>query len=134
MTISTANTNIVLDAHAPKKDAIVNVGAVVGDTATSVTIWARASVDPALTQSIVGTFHVLLRTALNNLNTLPATGPTLLSVTLGGTEGTGVLVDGTPTADMCTLEIGADLITKQQSHFIDRTFKRLIEAWLETNQ
>ena len=130
MTVSTANTSITLDAHSPKKDAVTETlgSPVVGDTAVAVR--SATNINTNLVQSIVGTYSVLLRYALNNLQSLAATGPTTLSAPLGGTIA-NVAEDAILTGDDVVLYIGADLITKQQSHFIDRTVKRLIEAWLE---
>lgn len=129
MPVDTANTSIKLGIHKPKKDRVVAVGtqAVAAD---EMLIWAGSSVNVNLTQSIIGTFDVLFRYAKANLQTLPATGPTILHCALGASE-KGVLVDGVPTASQCRLHIGADVISKQLSHYLDRTHKRLREAWLE---
>tara|TARA_R110002020_G_scaffold170207_2_gene359570 strand:- start:4798 stop:5193 length:396 start_codon:yes stop_codon:yes gene_type:complete len=131
MTIA-ANTSIKLNIHAPKKDAVVGtVDPLTG--ADEVAIWAAANVNPNLTQSIVGTFRVLRRYALTNLDNLTAGAPTLLFVPFGGTEAQ-VQVTGSPTADDCLLEIGDNIVNKGQSHFLDRTYKRLEERWLEESK
>ena len=123
MTVSTANTSIKLDVHSPKKDAVVATGAPI-PTATEVAIWAGANINPALVQSITGTVNVLKASALTKMPTA------VVQVALGGGSG-AVVADGTPDADSVMLYVGSDVVAKQQSHFLDRTVKRLIEAWLE---
>lgn len=125
MSISIVNQSIALDAHSPKKDAVVATGApTVGDS--TVAIWAGANVNPGLTQSIVGSYQALNAYALGNIQNISA----VIQMPLGGGSA-DVVVDGTPDADSVMLYLGADIVAKQQSHFADRTVTRLIEAWLE---
>lgn len=125
MTISIANQSITLESSAPKKDAVIATGApTVGVTA--VAIWAGANINPNLVQSIIGGFEVLHRYAQTNLPKVANT----VQMPLGGSEA-DIVLNGVPTADDLVLEIGTTVKGKSQSHFVDRTFKRLREAWLE---
>lgn len=123
MTISVANQSIKLDVHSPKKASVVATGAPIV-AATEVAIWAGANINPGLVQSIVGTVTVLKASALTTMPTA------VVQVGLGGGSA-AVVADGTPDADSIMLYVGSDVVAKQQSHFLDRTVKRLIEAWLE---
>ena len=131
MAVSTANVSIALSVHSPKKDAVVDLGSPTV-AATAVAIWAAASVDQDKTQSVVGTFDVLKRYALDTLPSVTSASPTVYSCVLGAGK-VGVTVGGTPGVTTLQIHIGKDLIDKGQSHFIDRTIKRLIERWLEQN-
>jgi len=126
-----ANSSIKLGTEQDKKEATIASGAP-GTGADEVAIWAAASVDISRRQSVVGTFRSLHRYAQNNLGSLPATGPTILHVDVGGGNGQ-IEVDGTPTASQCRLEIGADIITNQESGRLAETFKQLEQVWLEAS-
>lgn len=131
MTIA-ANTSIKLDAHSPKKDAVVGT-ADPGTGADEVAIWAAANINPELCQSIIGTFHNLHVWAQSNLNQLTPGTPTIIHGPLGCAD-SEIQVGGSPTSDECRLEIGDNIVGNGQSHFLDRTFKRLIERWLEEDK
>jgi hypothetical protein len=125
------NTSIKLNIHDPKKDAIVGTAGP-GTTGSDVSIWAGNNIDPQLTQSIVGGFRQLLRFAKENLHDLSGT-PAVVHMPIGG----GVPdmdVNGTPTAQELRLHIGAEAYTGGRSHFLDRTFKSLLERWLEESK
>lgn len=125
MTISVANQSIKLDVHSPKKASVVATGAPV-PAATEIAIWAGADINPGLVQSIVGGFQALHAYAQTELKNITAT----VQMPLGGGSGS-IEADGTPGAGDLVLYVGSDVVAKQQSHFLDRTFKRLIEVWLE---
>ena len=125
MTISVANTSIKLDVHSPKKAAVVATGAPTV-AATEVAVWAGANINPNLVQSIIGGYEALNAYALTNIANITA----VVQMPLGGGSGS-VVPDGTPDADSIMLYVGSDIVAKQQSHFLDRTFKRLREVWLE---
>lgn len=127
MTVA-ADTSIVLDAHEPKKNATVATGLPVPGT-TDVAIWAGSSVDPELCQSIVGGFKVLLATVLTNMSSNPVSA----AMPLGGGSA-DVVIDGAGGAALLSIYIGSELASKEQSHFVERTTKRLIERWLEENK
>jgi hypothetical protein len=128
MTISTANTSIKLDVHAPKKDAVVATGAPTVES-TEIAVWAGANINTSLVQSIIGGYEALNAYALTNIANITA----VVQMPLGGGSGS-VVPDGTPDADSIMLYVGSDVVAKQQTHFLDRTFKRLRETWLETPQ
>jgi hypothetical protein len=126
-----ANSSIVLGGSKPKKDATIATGApTVGDG--DVAIWAGALVNTAdRTQQIVGDWHKLFRYVKTNISTW--TGQVFLEIPVGGGDpdiGEVALV----TDGHVALIIGADIIDGAQSHFLDRTFKRLIERWLEESK
>lgn len=122
-------TSITLDIHSPKKDAVVATGApTVGDNDVALYVAPIPdSTDELLTQSTVGDFRKLLRYALSTLSV--HTGAVALEIPMGG--GDNDIQTAVPTAGSACLYVGADLVDGGQSHYIDRTFKRLIERWLE---
>ena len=125
-----ANSSITLNKHTPKKDATVNNGTGAPTTGTDdVSIWAAANIDPYLGQQLVGDFTKLHRWAQSTMVSLTGT-PAIVHMPLGGSDA-DIELNGTPTADELRLEIGAGIHGPDQSHFLDRTFKRLIERWLE---
>lgn len=127
-----SNISIKLDAHSPKKAAVVATdGSHAPTEANSVTIWAASGVEVGNPQQVHGCFTKLLRYALSHLNEMqPSAGPTIVHMPLYGSDA-DIEIDGTPTAEECRIEIGATLVDKEQSHFIDRTVKRLLEVMLE---
>ena len=129
-----ANVSIVLDAHSPKKDATYATDGGHATGANDVTIWAASGVEVGNPQQVVGCFMKLRRYALTELkNMQPSAGPTIVHMPLyaGDSE---IEIDGTPTAEECRIEIGATLVDRSQSHFINRTFDRLIEVLLEASK
>jgi len=128
MTVSLPNTSIALNVHKPKKDAVSAIGAPTVN-ADDVAIWAGANINPGLVQSIIGGFDKLVRYTLNQMS-----GQTIATVhmPLGGGDN-DIVVGGLPTADDLVVEFGQNLTANgtQRSHYIDRTWKRLREAWLE---
>ena len=125
------NTSIKLDVHAPKKDAVVAApGTAAGPD--EFRLWAAAGVEEARTQSIIGDFWKLFRWAKSNMPALAASvaTPRVVHMPAGGSDG-DIELDGTPTADEVRLEIGANVAGPQKSHFLNRTFRRILERWLE---
>lgn len=123
-----ANSSIRLGASSPKKDAIVGVGDPVTG-ANEVSIWAETTINPNLTQSIVGDFTKLFRFAKTNIENIVGA----VAMPLGGSD-TSIKVDQVAAAGELRLEIGTDIIAGAKSHFLNRTFKRLIERWLEESK
>jgi hypothetical protein len=123
MTIGTADVSITLNAHNPKKDAVIAL-LVPTVGANDIAIWCGASVNQDKVQDLIGTWQSLLAFALSNM----PSGNTLYAVEPGGGDSS---INQTPGALKLQLYIGADIAAKQQSHFLDRTTKRLLEAWLE---
>jgi hypothetical protein len=128
------NTRIKLGASSPKKDAVV---AAPGTPAAAgeVALWAAAGVDENLTESIMGTFETLYNYAKSNMTAIEASvaTPVVLHVDLGGSQAQ-VEIDGTPTSDEVRLEIGQDIASGQRSHFLNRTYTRIRERWLEESK
>lgn len=127
-----SNTHIVLGVSEPKTKAVVG-----SDTptvaASDMGILLGTSVNLSNLQAVVGALYLLLRYAKTNLKDLTGTPCTLhLNVEDGYS---GVVVNGTagtaPGATSIVLYIGADVHTGAKSHFLDRTFKRLIELLLQ---
>ena len=116
-----------------EKDAVV---AAPGTAAANdeVAIWAGANINPALTQSIVGGFHQLFNYAKSNMPAIAAGNtPVVVHMVLGAGD-SDIEIDGTPTADEIRLEIGPDVAAGSKSHFLHRTFLRLVERWLEESK
>ena len=128
------NTSIKLDIHKPKKDAVVDQpGTAAG--ASEIRIWAAGTVPPALTQSIIGDFEKLFRMAKSKmpLVAVDANDPVIIWMPLGGSDN-DIAIDGNPTSDTIRLEIGSDTAKGERSHFLNRTFTRLTERWLEESK
>ena len=128
------NTRIRLGVSAPKKDAVVDQPGI-PPTGVQIAIWAAASVPENLTQQVVGDFHKLFRYAKSNMPAIAASiaDPVVVHMPTGGND-SEIEIDGVPTADEVRLEIGTETALNSESHFLDRTFKRLIERWLEESK
>ena len=125
------NTSIVLGASSPKKDAVVaqpGLPAAAGE----LRIWAAADCPERKTQQLVGSFTELFDFAKSNMPLIEASvaTPVVIHMPWNGNR-SDITIDGVPTSDEVRLEIGQDIATGQKSHFLNRTFKRLIERWLE---
>jgi hypothetical protein len=127
-------TEIKLGASSPKKDAVVDAPGTAA-AAGEVAIWAAADVPENLPQQVVGDFHKLFRYAKSNMPAIDASvaTPVVVHMPYGGADN-DIEIDGTPTAGEVRLEIGQDIATGQKSHFLNRTFNRLIERWLEESK
>lgn len=120
-----ANQSIKLNVHAPKKDAVVATGTPTV-AADEVGIFIGTAVPINNPQQIVGDLRKVYRAAQTELKQ----GQALVRMPLGGGD-PSITAGGSPgTTDVC-LYIGANIGGKQQSHYLDRTFKRLLERWLE---
>ena len=128
----TPNTSITLGIHEPKKDAVVAIGVPTG-VSTDIAIWIGASVNGNLGVSIVGDLIKLHRYALTNLESM--SGDTALEIVVGGADadivGSGLAV---VSAGAVQLRIYSYTVDGERSHFLDRTFKRLIERLLEESK
>jgi hypothetical protein len=125
MTI-TADTSITLDVNSPKKDAVVATGApTVGDD--DVAIWGNTLTDVSLTTQTIATYRTLFRAMMDNIKdgeiAAVASGP--IDVSVQNVAFTA------PNAGELGLYIGSYVADGDRSHFLDRTLKRLCEAWLE---
>jgi hypothetical protein len=131
----TANQGIALGVSSPKKAAVVGTGVpTVGTNAMGIFIGSTVVVSGP--QSVVGQFDILFRYAKSNMKALTGT-PCVLHVAL--TENysdivmNGVSGNAPGNADI-RLIIGAGVHGGDRSHFLNRTFKRLIEVLLERNK
>lgn len=124
------NTRIKLDVYKSKKNYVAAAPGTIAGT-DEVAIWAGSAINADLTQSIVGGFHQLHSYAQSHLKDLTGT-PAILHLAFGAGD-TGITVGAGGTGDL-TLEIGAGVHGGDRSHYLDRTFKRLIEAWLEESK
>lgn len=131
----TANQGIVLGTSSPKKSATVGTGAPTVGT-NAVGIFIGSTVVVGRPQSVIGQFELLLRYAKTNLKDLTGT-PCVLHVSLAGSY-SGIVVNGTagtaPGNGDIRLIIGAGVHSGAKSHFLNRTYKRLIEVLLEENK
>lgn len=122
----TADTHIQLGVSKPKKDATIATG-ILTLGANELAIKVGSAVDVGNTQQIVGDFEKLYRYAKTDIKNV--TADTTYSIPLGGSDndivktghGTGVI----------SLFIDTAILTDDYSHFLNRTFKRLIELLLE---
>jgi len=130
-----ANTSIRLNVHLPKKDAVVDAPGTPA-TANELRLWAAASIPPNKTQSIVGAYWKLFRWAKSNMPAIEASiaDPVVIHMSMLRDSDAGIEIDGTPTADDVRLEIGTAIAATSKSHFLDRTFKRIVERWLEESK
>ena len=126
-----ANTAIKLNIHRAKKDATIHIAAP-GTADDFVSIWAGSTINPALTQSIVGGFRQLARYAKANLGSITG-DPAVVHMPLGGSE-PSIEVNGAPGTDHLRIHVGATAHGTGASHFLDRTFKALIDRWLEESK
>jgi len=127
------NTSVKLGVSVPKKDAVVaQPGTAAG--ANDIRILAGTGIDETRTQNIVGALTKLHRFAQTILHTLSGVAdPDVLHTVLGGSDN-DIVVNGTPGVGDVVLEIGTFTGAGDRSHFLDRTFKRVVERWLEESK
>lgn len=122
----TADTHVQLGASKPKKDATVGTGSLTLG-ANEVAIKVGSAVDVSNTQQIIGDFEKLHRYAKFNIGS--ATADTTFSIPLGGSDG-DIVTTGHTTSTL-SLYVDTAIMDGDKSHFLTRTFKRLIERLLE---
>lgn len=131
----TADQGVKLGASKPKTSAVVAATAPT-ITTDEMAIYIGAAVPVSNPQQIVGQLDLLYRYAKNNLPSLTGT-PCVLHVALAG-SGNDIVMNGTvgtaPGTGDIRLLIGAGVHTGDKSHFLNRTFKRLVEVLLESNK
>jgi hypothetical protein len=129
------NQSVVLGISSPKKSAVVSTGTPTVTT-NQMGIYIGANVDVAKPESIIGQFELLFRYAKTNLKSLTGT-PCVLHVALSENY-KDIVVNGSsgnaPGNTHIRLIIGAGVTTGDRSHFLNRTYKRLIERLLEENK
>lgn len=122
----TADTHIQLGVSSPKKSATVATGAITLG-ANELAIKVGSSVSVGNTQQIVGDFYKLYRFAKMDIKNV--TADTVYSIPLGGSDGD--IVKTGHANGLISLYIDSAILTNDYSHFLTRTFKRLIERFLE---
>jgi hypothetical protein len=126
MTIS-ADTHIILDMNAPKKDAVVGEGVpTVPDG--SCAIWANAITDPEFTTQTIASWRSLFRGMMEEAKK-PGNAALVISGGIDAPENTFAFAS--PNVTEIGFYVGVDLTSTGATHFIDRTLKRLLERWLE---
>lgn len=130
-----ANRSIKLGASSPKTKAVFGTAAPTV-AAGEMGIYTGSAIATSNPQWIVGQFDILYRYAKNNLKNLTGT-PCVLHMALGESA-SSIVVNGTagtaPGTSDIRLIIGANIHGGDKSHFLNRTFRRLIEAYLEDNK
>lgn len=122
----TADTHIQLGVSKPKKDATVGTGTLTLG-ANELAIKVGSAVDVGNTQQIVGDLEKLYRYAKTDIKNV--TADTTYSIPLGGSDAD--IVKTGHTTSTVSLYIDTAILTGDKSHFLNRTFKRLIELLLE---
>lgn len=122
----TADTHIQLGVSSPKKSATVGTGTITLG-ANEVAIKVGSSVPVGNTQQIVGDFEKLYRFAKTDIKNV--TADTVYSIPLGGSDLD--IVKSGHAVGLISLYIDTAILTGDKSHFLHRTYKRLIERFLE---
>lgn len=121
-----ADTHVMLGVSSPKKSATVATGALTL-AANSMAIKVGSSVDAGNVQAIIGDIEKLYRFALTRI--AKVSGTTTVSI-IPGKGDSGIVLTGHG-AGLVTLYIHADILANNKSHFLHRTYKRLVERLLE---
>jgi hypothetical protein len=124
-----AGTYIRLGASKPKKTATVNTGSITV-AAGEMAIQIGSAVSTGNTQQLVGTLHLLYRYAKNEF-LRGSSGTTTAVISAPPGAGYWDVVTSGHTNGAVSLHITDEIFGTQKSHFMDRTFKRLIELLLE---
>lgn len=121
-----ADTHIQLGVHKPKKSATVGTGAItLGANELAVKIGSALQVSrPGV---YVGDFEKLYRYAKSYIKDHSAT--TVFSISPGGSDN-DIVTSGHDTG-LLSLYVDAGVLAGDKSHFLHRTYKRLIERLLE---
>ena len=125
----TADTHVQLGASSPKKDATVATG-VLTLGANEVAIKVGSSVSVSNTTAIVATFQKLFDFAKTDLKNV--TADTTWSMPVGGSASS--IVKTGHAVGLCSLYVDTAILANDQSHFLNRTFKRCIERLLEESK
>ena len=121
-----ADTHIQLGISKPKKDATVGTGALtLGASELAIKIGSALQVTRPLIY--IGDFEKLYRYAKADIKNV--TADTTYSITPGGADND--IVKTGHTTGTVSLYIDSAVLTGDKSHFLHRTYKRLIERLLE---
>lgn len=122
----TANTHIQLNVSKPKKDATIAQGTITLG-ANEVAIKLGTLISLSNPQQIVGDLEKLYRFAKTNIKNY--TSDTVFSITPGGADND--IVTTGHTTSLISLYVDSLVLTGDRSHFLHRTYKRLVELLLE---
>lgn len=131
----TQASSYTLGIHSPKKDYVKGIDSA-GTGASEVTLRVGSTVNVNKVQFAVGSLEVLRVAALTQL--AAPSGAFTVEVPMGGGS-----ADVTGSADVSgtwgggnavAISMGATPLSAAQSHFVDRTITRLIEALLEDSK
>lgn len=121
-----ADTHIQLGVSKPKKDATIATGAITLG-ANEVAIKLGSAISLSNPQQIVGDLEKLFRFAKSYIKDY--TADTVFSITPGGADN-DIVTTGHTTA-LISLYVDSGVLTGDKSHFLHRTYKRLVELLLE---
>lgn len=121
-----ADTHIQLGVSKPKKDATVGTGAITLG-ANEVAIKIGSALGVTRPQVYIGDFEKLYRYAKSYIK--DHTADTTFSIPPGGADNDIVTTGHTTT--VLSLYVDTAVLTGDKTHFLHRTYKRLIERLLE---
>lgn len=121
----TADTHVSLARTAVKKDATVGTGALTL-AADNIAVKIGSALPVNRVQSYVGLLRKCFDLCKSNLHTY--TGTTVFSIVVAGTD--SVVTTGHVNGAV-SLFVHANFFVNDESHDLDRTFKRVIERLLE---
>jgi len=126
-----ADAHIILNVHQPKRNATIGSGAPAAPAADEITV--RITTFPRILPS--GVVVGMMRQLRIQLLSVLGTAPTTAVVDFRRTGAKDVVINGVSNdATDIIVTLGSNLRTKGQSHFIDRTMKRLEEIYLENTK
>jgi hypothetical protein len=125
-----SNDHLLLDKNGIRKDVTQGTGTPTV-AADEIAIHIGSSVPANLVQTHIGGFHVLMRYAIQDMR--DQSDLTLWKMNYHTSE-PGITTGGLLGTEGLGLYLGANIVNKQESHFVDRTFKLLCEAWIEAGK
>jgi len=125
----TADTHVALGASSPKTAARVGTGSFTLG-ANEVAIKIGSSVSVANPQEVIGALEHLYRFAKSNISDY--TSDTVFSVSLDGSD-SDIVTTG-HAVGLVSLYVDSAVLTGDKSHFLHRTYKRVIERLLEESK
>ena len=132
MAALTGNDHFILGINSPPKDHTQGTGdptLTAGDN--DISIWINTPPNINMFQQLVGDLHKLNRWVLSN-SLKPNDAETWAAIPVGGDDSD--IVVAPPGAGEVGLLVGAFTHAADRSHFLDRTFKRLLEKFLEASK
>ena len=132
MTALTGNDHFILGINSPPKDHVQGTGdptAVAGDN--DISIWINTPPNINLFQQLVGDLKKVHRW-IESENLKDVAIESWAAIPVGGDDND--IVAAAPGAGEVGILIGATTAAGDRSHFLDRTFKRLLEKFLEASK